>query len=144
MDWYVILLIVVGVIFVFFILTFLLHKLTKPRFKNANKYLNSQPTVPQVKEIKQEEQKVSPVGLNLDGMFGDDERLYYEQDENKSDLDDFDFNNFSFKREKKEKKSLAEQIRELSPELKILLFDRGLARKEFEFKSKKDWTCIPF
>ena len=45
---------------------------------------------------------------------------------------------------KKKKKTLAEQINELSPELKALILDKGLARKDIELKkSKKNWTCIP-
>ena len=137
MAWYYYLLIAIGVIGFFFLLT----KLTRPKFKKVKKYLQQKPAQEE-KKIVSVEQKVvsSPVGLNLDAKYKTDEELYYENQADKkasyNEQSDIDFS--KLKRKNQNTKSILEQIQELSPELKALIFDRGLARKDYEFMSKKD------
>ena len=140
MAWYLILLIILASVIGLFGFIFLLGRLTKSKFKNAKKYLSPKvhiETAP-VEEKKVEEVVASKIGLNFENQFSDDEQPYFE-DENDQEQNFEGMNLDDYKINKNTKtKSLLEQIRELSPELKMLIFDRGLARKEYDFKSKKD------
>ena len=141
MAWYYILLICLGGIV---ILWFVLSKFTKPKFKyNKTKTDTETPRLNvQIKE---------GVGLNLEDKFQTDSALYSEintgrtNNNRERNLREMDFAKMKEKMNRQKKpKSLAQQIRELPPVIKMLIFDRGLARKEYDFKSKKSWTSIPF
>lgn len=136
MAWYYIVLIVICVII---LLWFIFRKLTRPKFKHTK-----------TKKAEAEKPKVNVqmkegVGLNLEDQFNSDPSLYAEMNVDKKNMNDqrrqFREREFSKIREKmnqqKKEKSLAEQIRELPPAIQMLIFDRGLARKEYDFKSKK-------
>ncbi len=134
MAWYLILLIIVGCLLVLIGFFLLIKKATKPKFKDAKKYLETQQQIEKIEE-KKEQNVASPIGLNLNSVYNDEEESFYSQDA--EEISDFNFEKFNPPK-KQEPKSLLEQIRELSPELKMLIFDRGLARKDYDFKSKKD------
>ena len=112
----------------------LIKKFTQPKFKKAKKYLEQQVKVEKV-EKQEVIEKASPIGLNLNSVYTDEEESFYSQDD--EEINDFDFEKFNPPKVEKHK-SLLEQIKQLSPELKMLIFDRGLARKDYDFKSKKD------
>ena len=77
----------------------------------------------------------------MNGLYSDNEETYDQQEDDET-IRGFDYDQFEPPKLQKPK-NLLEQIRELSPELKMLIFDRGLARKDYDFKSKKDWIRIP-
>lgn len=136
MAWYYYILIIVGVVLAFFVI----KKLTKPKFKKVEKYLKMAPVEQTKPAIKSEAKVETPVGLSLDAKFKTEEETYYnsqkeEEQEIPNISDAFDFNKFS---KGLKKNNILEEIRGLSPELKALIFDRGLARKDYEFMSKKD------
>jgi len=135
MEWYFILLIIVGGLLVLVCALLVIRKLTQPKFKKAKKYLEQHAKIEKVEQQQEEVAKGSPIGLNLDSVYADEEESLYSQDD--EEINNFDFEKFDPPKVEK-KKSLLEQIRELSPELKMLIFDRGLARKDYDFKSKKD------
>ena len=137
MAWYLIVLIVLASLVGLFLTIFIIGKIARPKFKfkHEKKHTN-------VKASKVEQPKPiitnSNIGLNLEGKipyadYFDDEPK--EIDEPKIDVDKESLKAYN---DKTKNKSLAQQIRELSPELKVLLFDRGLARKDYDFNSKKD------
>ena len=137
MPWYLSILIVVAVIasIVFFI--FVVGKLSKPRFnKSAHKYLVKKEVAKEEVAKKEEEKTDSAIGLNLDGIFSTEEEIYFEENKPKEEV--LSRPRPITKAKVETGKTLLEQIRELSPELKALLFDRGLARKEYDFNSKQD------
>lgn len=143
MQWYMILLICVGVIIALAFVIFVAGKLAKPRFKNVEKYLVKQEE--KKENVEPQEAKVDvSIGLNLDGIFKTDEEVYYESNKEEKNLIAEEKPKMKSIQKKETGSSLLEQIRNLSPELKALIFDRGLARKEYDFMSKKDWTSIPF
>ncbi len=134
MPWYLIVLIVVAVVAV---IAIFVSQLSKPRFgKNAQKYLVKKEAPKEEIKTNAEVKPDSAIGLNLDEIFSANEENYFE--ENKQN----DEERVKFRPMNKAKvqtgKSLLEQIKELSPELRALLFDRGLARKEYDFNSKQD------
>ncbi len=142
MDWYYYILIGVGALFGLFLIVLIFGKLTKPSYKKVQKYLVQKP-VEEVKSVEISTKKMdTPIGLNLEGKFNIDDFDVEETQERKDDFGGLDFS--KLKKPVDKKKPLLEQIRELSPELKALVFDRGLARKDYEFMSKKDWIRIPF
>ena len=142
MHWLTVVLIIVGVIIALALIVFVLGKLSRPKFKKAQKYLAKKPATTENVVAKKVETD-SAIGLNLDGVFNFEEEKYFE--ENTNDEEVFDSKPKPLTKAKPQAtKTLLEQIRELSPELKALIFDRGLARKEYDFNSKLDWTSITF
>lgn len=140
MPWYLILLIVVAGIAVVGIFV---KKLTGPRFnKNAHKYLVKKEEKNEEVHTNTEVKPDSAIGLNLEGIFSTDEEIYFEG--NKQNEEERIKPRPMNKAKIDTGKTLLEQIKDLSPELKALLFDRGLARKEYDFNSKQDWTSILF
>lgn len=119
---------VIAIIFLYLIIKFL----TKPKIKYTKNNTNIKNNT-EKKEEKQAEVK------SVEGLVFEEKFVYPEEPVR---------NNFNsglrkiqkplsrqiFRKEKK--KSLAEQINELSPELKALLLDKGLARKDNDLNSK--------
>ena len=128
-------LIILGVIAGLIFLYFILKLLTKPKIKIASKVDNP------VKQTKKETQNVEVKkveGLNFEEKF-------IVEEEKRVDLSSLNNDFMSMKKplpavrsKKKTQKSLAEQISELSPELKLLILDKSLATKDIEIKSKKN------
>jgi len=137
MAWYFYILIIVGIVLVFF----LIKKLTKPRFKKVEKYLKPKSVEVKKEPVKSEMKIQEPIGLNFDAKFIADEDNYIPKEDKEDSYEPFDFGRHT---RMKKQKTILQQIRELSPELKALIFDRGLAKKDYEFMSKKDWIRIPF
>ena len=123
----IILLIIGSALVVFVALILILKKVTTPKFPKRDYF---------EKKKTNENMQVSQ-GLSFDDSYISENPEYAEQVVDEKDvLDSFDKYQkmFSPRREK----TLIEQINELSPEMKMLLLDRGLARKDFEIKSKKN------
>jgi hypothetical protein len=137
MAWYFIVLIVLCAIISLFVIWFLLSKILKPKFKykvhkKTNKEKSAIDSIPVITNPK--------IGLNLDGSIAGD-KLYEEETVSKvnDDIDKDALDAYkNYLKSKTPKKTILEEIRQLSPELKVLLFDRGLARKDYDFNSKKD------
>ena len=146
MEWYFILLIAVGILLSLLFIIFILGKFARPNFRKAKAYLQKKEVAPKT-EVKTKQSESMPIGLSFDDKFNTvNEEAYYHENKKtqiKPPVAPFDaegFNKFKerFNRKKQEQKTLIQKIRELPPELKVLLFDRGLARKDYEFKSKKN------
>lgn len=138
MKWYFILIIIAGALLGLFLLILTISKITKPKFKHVKKYLS--PKTPEVKAVKEEQKATpvsSPIGLNFDNVYAEEDARDSLENDEEPDFSGFDFSKVNHKNQQ-QNKSILEQIRELSPELKMLIFDRGLARKDYDFKSKKD------
>lgn len=139
MAWYMILLVIVASIIGLIILWKFLKLITKPKFKYNNKLEKNQEA--EIKPVENNNTKPDVKGLSLDARFDikDDEEEIEETEEQaerrRNLFAKFDKDIHS---KPSNKKTLLEEIRSLSPELKAMLFDRGLARKDYDFKSKKD------
>ena len=122
--------VVVSLVVLFFIIKFA----TKPKINykksnnttaNSEKKANAKPEVKKVEGLVFEEKFVvpeEPVSSYSHSNLRNIQRAPYKTN----------------RLNKKQSKSLAEQINELSPELKALILDKGLARKDVELKSKKN------
>ena len=135
MAWYWIILIIVASILALFLTCLLLSRVIKPKFKHRahkEKKSYSEGGVPIITNPN--------IGLNLDGKIGNTN--YYDEPQIQKNYDDSDIDKDALESYKNylkdKKKSIIDEIRNLSPELKVLLFDRGLARKDYDFNSKKD------
>ena len=134
MEWYFIILIVIaGLVF----LWFSIKLISKPKFNKIEREISSH--VDSKLNTKKE------IGLSFDDKFNKSENLYSDINiptkRKFAPIDTYREKEFEKIRAKinqqKKEKSLAQQIKELPPALQMLLFDRGLAKKEYDFKSKK-------
>lgn len=137
MAWYMILLYIFAGILGLGCFIWVLGRLFRPKIKYKPSTMVQTP----VKEEIKEEIEKPMSGLSLDNKLSLDEDSVEESQEDEEPIH-FNENEYSnFRRrlaQKHNKKTLLEQIQELSPELKMLIFDKGLARKDFEIMSKKD------
>ena len=119
-------LIIIGSSTLFVVLISVLKRITQPKFPKETMY-----------EYKKNESEQNVSGLSFTDSYISENPEYVEQAEEpleeKIDFPSFD-RPFKFKKEK----TILEQFGELSPEMKILFLDRVLARKDVEFKSKKN------
>lgn len=138
MAWYMILLIIIASIIGLIILWKFLKLITKPKFKNNFKFEKNQEA--EIKSVENNNSKPDVKGLSLDAHFdiNDDEEVQETDEEVDRRRNMFAKFNKDFHSKSSNKKTLLDEINSLSPELKAMLFDRGLARKDYDFKSKKD------
>lgn len=123
-----IILIVIGSAIIFVTLIALLKKFTKPKFtQNSYEY----------KKQNDDNQKFSGLSFS-DSYISENPEYVAEVQEDEEEPIDYSKFKTPLGRSGR-KKSLIQQINELSPEMKILLLDRVLARRDTELnlKSKK-------
>ena len=118
-----------GLVFLYFII----KVLTKPKIKTFQ--------TPKIKKAEKQAQQVQAEVKSVQGLSFEEKFIVPEEPvklDYKDSLKNLPKDFPLAKKRTPKKKSLAEQINELSPELKALILDRGLARKDIDINSKKD------